>query len=104
WDAPVKFQQRSVKCIFIGYLKETMVYYFYFPPVNKIVVSRYAEFLKKNLISQEFSGRAKKLEDIQDKDTKPSENPSEIPMEVEGFEPPQEEVVLVCRFTRCDNW
>ncbi|GJV64864.1 hypothetical protein Tco_1475692 [Tanacetum coccineum] len=72
---------RSVKCIFIGYPKETMGYYFYFLPENKIVVARYAEFLEKNLISQEVSGRAEKLEEIQDKDTSPSsENTSKIPM------------------------
>nr|GEX23287.1 hypothetical protein [Tanacetum cinerariifolium] len=45
--------------------------------LKKIVVARYAEFLEKNLISQEASGR-----------------------EVEGFEPPQEEVVLVRRSAR----
>ncbi|GKF13768.1 retrotransposon protein, putative, ty1-copia subclass, partial [Tanacetum coccineum] len=39
-DTPDKLKQRSVKCIFIGYPKETMGYYFYFPPENKIVVAR----------------------------------------------------------------
>ncbi|GJW58961.1 retrotransposon protein, putative, ty1-copia subclass [Tanacetum coccineum] len=39
-DTPDKLQQRSVKCIFIGYPKETMGYYFYFPGENKIVVAR----------------------------------------------------------------
>ncbi|GJZ61494.1 retrotransposon protein, putative, ty1-copia subclass [Tanacetum coccineum] len=68
-DTPDKLQQRFVKCIFIGYPKETM----------------------------EISGSAEELEEIQDKDTSPSENTSEIPMEVEGFEPPQEEVIPVCR-------
>ncbi|GJW49841.1 hypothetical protein Tco_0091192 [Tanacetum coccineum] len=63
-DTPNKLQQRSVKCIFIGYPKETMGYYFYFPPENKVVVARYAEFFKKNLITQEVSGRAKDLEEI----------------------------------------
>ncbi|GJS28341.1 retrotransposon protein, putative, ty1-copia subclass [Tanacetum coccineum] len=63
-DTLDKLQQRSVKCIFIRYPKETMGYYFYFPPENKIVVA------------------------------------SEIPMEVEGFEPPQEEVILVRRSER----
>ncbi|GJU08174.1 retrotransposon protein, putative, ty1-copia subclass [Tanacetum coccineum] len=58
-DTPNKLQQRSVKCIFIGYPKETMSYYFYFPPRNKIVVT------------------------------------IEIPMEVEGFEPPQEEDISI---------
>ncbi|GJX78066.1 retrotransposon protein, putative, ty1-copia subclass [Tanacetum coccineum] len=55
---------------------------------------------RKNIISQEVSGRAVKLEEIQDEDTSPSENTSEILMEVEGFEPPQEEVVPVRRSTR----
>ncbi|GKC53210.1 retrotransposon protein, putative, ty1-copia subclass [Tanacetum coccineum] len=68
-DTPDKLQQRSVKCIFIRYPKKTMGYYFYFPPENKIIVAGYAEFLKKNLLSQEVSGRAKELEEIQDKDT-----------------------------------
>ncbi|GJX16530.1 retrotransposon protein, putative, ty1-copia subclass [Tanacetum coccineum] len=85
-DTPDKLQQRSVKCIFIGYPKETMGYYFYFPLKNKIVVARYAEFLEKNLISQEVSGRAVELKEIQDEDTSPSENTSKIPMEVEEVE------------------
>ncbi|GJV98222.1 retrotransposon protein, putative, ty1-copia subclass [Tanacetum coccineum] len=63
-DTPDKLQQRSVKCIFIGYPKETMGYYFYFTPENKIVVA------------------------------------SKIPMEVEGFEPPQEEVIPIHRSER----
>nr|GEX33752.1 hypothetical protein [Tanacetum cinerariifolium] len=92
-----KLQQRSVKCILTGYPKETMGYYFYFPPENKIVVTRYAEFFEKNLITQEVSGTAVDLEEIQEKDTSPSEITSEIPMEVEGFEPPQEEVILIRR-------
>ncbi|GJW73064.1 retrotransposon protein, putative, ty1-copia subclass [Tanacetum coccineum] len=99
-DTPDKLQQRSVKCIFIGYPKETMGYYFYFPPENKIVVARYAEFFEKNLITQEVSGRAEGLEEIQDEDTSPSEITSEIPMEVEGFEPPQEEVIPIRRSER----
>ncbi|GKC66408.1 retrotransposon protein, putative, ty1-copia subclass [Tanacetum coccineum] len=86
-DTPDKLQERSVKCIFIGYPKETMGYYFYFPTENKIVVARYAEFFEKNLITQEVSGRAIDLEEIQEEDTSPSEITSEIPMEVEGFEP-----------------
>ncbi|GJZ79491.1 retrotransposon protein, putative, ty1-copia subclass [Tanacetum coccineum] len=40
------------------------------------------------------------LEEIQDEDTSPSENTSEIPIEVKGFEPPQEEVVPVRRSAR----
>ncbi|GJT95836.1 retrotransposon protein, putative, ty1-copia subclass [Tanacetum coccineum] len=100
-DTPDKLQQRSIKCIFIGYPKETMGYYFYFPPENKIVVARYAEFFNENpIITQEVSGRAINLEEIQDEDTPPSEITSEIPMEVEGFDPPQEEVILIRRSER----
>ncbi|GKB24935.1 retrovirus-related pol polyprotein from transposon TNT 1-94 [Tanacetum coccineum] len=99
-DTPNKLQQRSVKCIFIGYPKETMGYYFYCPPENKIVVARYAEFLEKNLLSQEVSRRAGELEENQDEDASPSEITSEITMEVEGFEPPHEEEALVHRSAR----
>ncbi|GKA34759.1 retrotransposon protein, putative, ty1-copia subclass [Tanacetum coccineum] len=54
-----------------------MGYYFNFPPKNKIVVARYAEFFENNLITQEISGRA-----------------------VEGFEPPQEKVIPIRRSER----
>nr|GEZ54033.1 retrovirus-related Pol polyprotein from transposon TNT 1-94 [Tanacetum cinerariifolium] len=63
-DTPDKLQHIFVKCIFICYPKETLGYYFYFPPKNKIVVTR------------------------------------KIPMEVEGFEPPQEEVIPIHRSER----
>nr|GEX89901.1 retrotransposon protein, putative, Ty1-copia subclass [Tanacetum cinerariifolium] len=99
-DTPDELQQRSVKCIFIGYPKETMGYYFYFSPENKIVVARYAEFFEKNLITQEVNRRAVDLKEIQNEDTSPSEITSEIPMEVEGFEPPQEEVISIRRSER----
>nr|GEZ49760.1 hypothetical protein [Tanacetum cinerariifolium] len=100
WDTPDQLQQRSVKCTFIRYPKETMGYYFYFPLENKIVIARYAEFFEKNLITQEVSGRDVDLEEIQDEDTSPSEITSKIPMEVEGFEPPQEEVISIRRTER----
>ncbi|GJX14570.1 putative RNA-directed DNA polymerase [Tanacetum coccineum] len=62
---------------------------------------RYAEFLEKNLLSQEISGRAVDLEEIQEEeDTTPSEITSNIPQEVEGFEPPQEEVIPIRRSER----
>ncbi|GJR49289.1 retrotransposon protein, putative, ty1-copia subclass [Tanacetum coccineum] len=99
-DTPDKLEQRSVKCIFIRYPKETMGYYFYFPLGNKIVVARYAEFFEKCLITQEVNGRDMDLEEIQDEDTSPSKITSEIPMEVEGFEPPQEEEIPIRRSER----
>ncbi|GJZ06126.1 retrotransposon protein, putative, ty1-copia subclass [Tanacetum coccineum] len=71
-DTPDKLEQRSVKCIFIGYPKETMGYYFYFPPENKIVCCKIQHLLKSLATSQE----------------------------VEGFEPPQEEVIPIRRSER----
>nr|GFC97121.1 zinc finger, CCHC-type [Tanacetum cinerariifolium] len=45
---PDKLEPRSIKCIFIGYLKETMGYSFYYTPENKVLVARNAEFLENN--------------------------------------------------------
>ncbi|GJW70116.1 hypothetical protein Tco_0127033 [Tanacetum coccineum] len=57
------------------YPKKLMGYYFYFPPENKVIVARYGDFLERDLISQEFSGRDCDLEDDHI-DTLPSENTS----------------------------
>ncbi|GKC29989.1 retrotransposon protein, putative, ty1-copia subclass [Tanacetum coccineum] len=79
------------------YPKETMGYYFYYPPENKIFVARNVEFFENNLIIQEaswshgplkMSGSDEGLELIQEEDTQPSKNTSEehnkvMPMEVE---------------------
>nr|GEW43694.1 retrovirus-related Pol polyprotein from transposon TNT 1-94 [Tanacetum cinerariifolium] len=64
------------------------------------VVARYAEFFEKNLITQEVSGRDVDLKEIQDEDTSPFKITSKIPMEVEGFEPSQEEVIWIRRSER----
>ncbi|GJW08681.1 retrotransposon protein, putative, ty1-copia subclass [Tanacetum coccineum] len=45
-------------------------------------------------------GGRQKAEEIQDEDTSPSKITSEIPMEVEGFKPPQEEVIPIRRSER----
>ncbi|GKB95662.1 hypothetical protein Tco_0981799 [Tanacetum coccineum] len=58
-----------------SYPKETMVTYFYFPPENKVIVARYGDFLERDLISQEFSGRDCDLEDDHI-DTLPPKNTS----------------------------
>ncbi|GKA74453.1 retrotransposon protein, putative, ty1-copia subclass [Tanacetum coccineum] len=75
--------------VFIGYPKEIIGYYFYFPPENKIVVARYAEFFKKKLITQEVSGMAMDLKEIQDKDTSITSGKylATFSYGVEGFEP-----------------
>ncbi|GJQ95323.1 retrotransposon protein, putative, ty1-copia subclass [Tanacetum coccineum] len=69
---PDKLEPRSIKCIFIGYLKETMGYSFYNPHKNKVLVARNAEFLENSLINQEASRSLKDLEIIQEEDMHPS--------------------------------
>nr|GFA22038.1 hypothetical protein [Tanacetum cinerariifolium] len=71
-----KLEPRSIKCIFVGYLKETMGYTFYYPPENKVFVARNAKFLENSLITQEVSGSLKDLKIIQEEDTHPSINTS----------------------------
>ncbi|GJT97986.1 retrotransposon protein, putative, ty1-copia subclass [Tanacetum coccineum] len=63
---PGKLEPRSIKCIFAGYLKETMSYSFYYPPENKVIVAQNVEFFKNSLISQEASGSLEDLEVIQE--------------------------------------
>nr|GEY09552.1 retrotransposon protein, putative, Ty1-copia subclass [Tanacetum cinerariifolium] len=76
--------------------------YFYFPPKNKIVVARYVKFFKKNLISQEASGRAVKLKEIQDEDTSLFENTSEHLIEAESLKP-QEDIAPIQMQSMQDN-
>nr|GEV15930.1 retrotransposon protein, putative, Ty1-copia subclass [Tanacetum cinerariifolium] len=95
-DSADKLHQRSVKCIFVGYPKETMGYYFYFPPENKVIVARYVNFFERDLISQKFSGRENDLEDDH-MDTLPSENTSEILVESKSLGSPPE-LIPVRRF------
>ncbi|GKA48972.1 retrotransposon protein, putative, ty1-copia subclass [Tanacetum coccineum] len=49
-----------------------MGYSFYYPPENKVLVARNAEFLENSLINQEASGSLEDLEIIQEEDTHPS--------------------------------
>nr|GEU66495.1 reverse transcriptase domain-containing protein [Tanacetum cinerariifolium] len=86
-----KLEQRSVKCIFVGYPKETMGYYLYYPPENKVVVERYADFLEREFILQKESERTVELDD---EDTIPSENTNEHPIEAESLAPIIEEDVV----------
>ncbi|GJR66384.1 retrotransposon protein, putative, ty1-copia subclass [Tanacetum coccineum] len=62
-DTPDKLEQRSVKCIFIGYPKETMGYYFYFPPEQNCLLKDMLNSLRWYHKSRKFRGRAVDLEE-----------------------------------------
>ncbi|GJY91981.1 retrotransposon protein, putative, ty1-copia subclass [Tanacetum coccineum] len=90
-DTLDKLDPRSIKCVFVGYPKEMMGYYFYYPLENKIFVARNAEFFENRLMVQEASGSHVLLESsmsdeglelIQEEDTQPFENTSEVHNEV----------------------
>ncbi|GJW92041.1 retrotransposon protein, putative, ty1-copia subclass [Tanacetum coccineum] len=84
-----------------GYLKKTMGYYFYYPPENKIVVERYADFLEKVFILQKIVGEKVRIDD--EDICVPSENTSEHPIEEESLAPivsQEEDVVPVRRSVR----
>ncbi|GKA70429.1 retrotransposon protein, putative, ty1-copia subclass [Tanacetum coccineum] len=51
--------------------EETMRYYFYYPPENKVFVARNAKFFENSIITQEASGSLEDLEIIQEEDTHP---------------------------------
>ena len=48
-----KLEPRSDKCNFIGYPKETKVYYFYLADEQKVFVSLKAIFLEKEFFGEE---------------------------------------------------
>ncbi|GJW32819.1 retrotransposon protein, putative, ty1-copia subclass [Tanacetum coccineum] len=98
---PNKLEPRSIKCMFIGYPKETIGYSFYYPPENKVFVARNAEFLKDDLITQEASGSLEDLEIIQEQDTHPSENTSAHHDERnQEINEPQSDIIPIRRSTR----
>ncbi|GKF31148.1 retrotransposon protein, putative, ty1-copia subclass, partial [Tanacetum coccineum] len=73
---PDKLEPRSIKCIFVGYPKETMGYSFYYPPENKVFITWNVEFFENGIITQEASGSLEDLEIIQEEDMHPSINTS----------------------------
>nr|GEX56219.1 hypothetical protein [Tanacetum cinerariifolium] len=98
---PDKLEPRSNKYICIGYPKEKMGYSFYYPPNNKVLVSRNTKFLENSLITQEASRSLEDLEIIQEEDTHPSIDTSlnhkEDDLEIDE---PQSDIIPIRRSTR----
>ncbi|KAD5318121.1 hypothetical protein E3N88_18067 [Mikania micrantha] len=61
-----KLEARSTKCIFVGYPRDCMGYYFYDPTEQKVFIARKAEFLETKFLSEGTSGRTVELEEVQD--------------------------------------
>ena len=61
-----KLAPKSDKCIFVGYPKETLGYYFYNQSEGKVFVARNGVFLEKEFLKGEKSGRTVQLEEVQD--------------------------------------
>ncbi|GJY77336.1 retrotransposon protein, putative, ty1-copia subclass [Tanacetum coccineum] len=98
---PDKLEPRSIKCIFVGYPKETVGYSFNYPPENKVIVARNVEFLENSLITQEASGSLEDLEIIQEEDTHPSINTSSHHKEGDlEIDEPQSDIIPIRMSTR----
>ncbi|GJY45195.1 retrotransposon protein, putative, ty1-copia subclass, partial [Tanacetum coccineum] len=98
---PDKLEPRSIKCIFVGYPKETIGYSFYYLLENKVFVARNSEFFENSLITQEASKSLEDLDLIQEEDTHPSENTSSHHDEDnQEFDEPQSDIIPIRRSTK----
>ena len=70
---------KSDKCIFVGYPRETLGYYFYNQEEGKVFVARNCVFLEKEFLSRGVSGSTVQLEEIREE---PASSESEKTLEV----------------------
>ena len=61
---PDKLEPKSEKCVFIGYPKETVGYTFYHRSEGKTFVVKFENFLEKEFLSKEVSGRKVELDEV----------------------------------------
>jgi hypothetical protein len=59
-----KLTQKSDKCFFVGYPRETKGYYFHNKAEGKVFVTRNGVFLEKEFLSKGLSGSKVQLEEI----------------------------------------
>ncbi|KAJ9538361.1 hypothetical protein OSB04_031094 [Centaurea solstitialis] len=70
-----KLKPKSDKCIFVGYPKTTVGYYFYNPTENKVVVARNGEFLGDKFLSTENTINDVDLQEVEEDVTLPIVEP-----------------------------
>ena len=61
-----KLDDKSDKCLFVGYPKETNGYYFYHALEQKVFISKHAVFLEKEFLLKEDSGSKIELDEVHD--------------------------------------
>ena len=61
---PNKLEPKSEKCLFIGYPKEIVGYTFYHRSEGKMFVAKFGNFLEKEFLSKEVSGRKVELDEV----------------------------------------
>ena len=59
-----KLEPKSEKCVFIEYPKETVGYTFYHRSEGKTLVAKFGNFLEKEFLSKEVSGRKVELDEV----------------------------------------
>ena len=86
---PSKLDPRSDKCYFVGYPKETIGYSFYHPSDNKVFVARNGQFLEKEFLAKESSGRTVQLNEISESSATVdmAKEPEVIPLIIPTTEP-----------------
>ncbi|KAJ9561255.1 hypothetical protein OSB04_006415 [Centaurea solstitialis] len=70
-----KLMPKSDKCIFVGYPKTTVGYYFYNPIKNKVFVARNGEFLEDKFLSTENTKNDVDLQEVNEDTTLPIVEP-----------------------------
>ena len=61
---PDKLEPKSEKCVCIGYPNETIGYTFYHRSEGKRFVAKFGNFLEKEFLSKEVSGRKVELDEV----------------------------------------
>ena len=64
-----KRASKTDKCLFVGYPRETIGYYFYNPNENKVFVAQKAVFLEKKFIFKKNSGSKVERQEVQEPQT-----------------------------------
>ncbi|KAJ9546652.1 hypothetical protein OSB04_019195 [Centaurea solstitialis] len=87
-----KLKPKSNKCIFVGYPRTTVGYYFYNPEENKVFVARIGKFLEEKFLSSGNTRKDVDLQIVDENDTTPTVEPK---IQHENVEPQSEPIEKV---------